>query len=709
MSRLVEQRILEVLRRVGVSLQVPIEASALDLGDVPDSERDPSGLNLLLTGGRRAGIYIRESQLMAVDVVSLVGEGLPIIAALPDGSFWVFETANGKLVETSHIDDDISFSTISNRKLRGILKQPVRLFVAKQELECSSLSQSLSKSQSAQLSPSHTSSDHVAHPKPLWRFLVMLRLDQRDVWTIGLFALVAGILSLATPLAIESLVNVVSWGTYLQPLVVLAIMLLTCLGIAGILRVLQTIIVEIIQRRQLVRIVGDLSHRFARARQTALDGEYPRELANRIFDIMTIQKASAVLLLDGVSIVLTTILGMLLLAFYHPYLLGFDLVLLLSMLSITRLLGRGGIQTSIDESVVKYKIAHWLQDVIASPVPFKVNGGESLAVERANRLTTDYLDARQRQFRVVIRQVAFAMGLQVIASTALLGLGGWLVIQQQLTLGQLVASELVVTLVVSSFAKAGKSLEKFYDLMAGIDKIGHLLDIPVDARYEMKEQVAQPVDVRWQELSFHCPMAGVTYHIPSAKIDAGARVAITGHDRSGKSLLLKCLAGLVEPQHGMAEVNGMSAQQAALSSHGRMIGYAGLPQIFHATLQENVDLARSEVGQQRVREALGAVGLWDAVLGLPQGLDTYLQTDGGLLTRTQRAQLMIAQAIAGQPKLLLLDGVLDELTPEVLEHVWQSVAAPQASWTLLIVTNQEHIASRCALRLELESSEPERA
>ncbi|MCA9180462.1 MAG: hypothetical protein KDA51_03395, partial [Planctomycetales bacterium] len=132
MSRLVEQRILEVLRRVGVSLQVPIEASALDLADVPDSERDPSGLNLLLTGGRRAGIYIRESQLMAVDVVSLVGEGLPIIAALPDGSFWVFETANGKLVETSHIDDDISFSTISNRKLRGILKQPVRLFVAKQ-------------------------------------------------------------------------------------------------------------------------------------------------------------------------------------------------------------------------------------------------------------------------------------------------------------------------------------------------------------------------------------------------------------------------------------------------------------------------------------------------------------------------------------------------------------------------------------------------
>ncbi|MEO8269546.1 MAG: ABC transporter ATP-binding protein, partial [Aureliella sp.] len=293
MSRPIEQRILEVLRRVGVRLQVTIDASTLDLGDVPDAARDASGLKLLLTGGRRAGIYFWESQLVAVDIVSLVRDGLPIVAAFPDCSFWVFEAANGRRVEASYIQDEVSYSTFSIRKIRRILKQPARLFVAKQELECSNLSLSSSKSHLAQNSPSHATSDRGEHPTPLSRFLAMLRLDQRDVWTIGLFALVAGILSLATPLAIESLVNVVSWGTYLQPLLVLAIMLLTCLGIAGILRILQTIIVEMIQRRQLVRIVGDLSHRFARARQSALTGEYPRELANRIFDIMTIQKASA--------------------------------------------------------------------------------------------------------------------------------------------------------------------------------------------------------------------------------------------------------------------------------------------------------------------------------------------------------------------------------------------------------------------------------
>ncbi len=176
---------------------------------------------------------------------------------------------------------------------------------------------------------------------------------------------------------------------------------------------------------------------------------------------MTIQKAAAVLLMDGLSIVLTTTIGLLLLAFYHPFLMGFAIVLVISMISITWVLGRGGVRTAIDESIVKYRIAHWMQDILAAPSAFKINGGENLAIERSNRLLTEYLEMRSYQFRVLIRQISFAIGLQVIASTALLGLGGYLVITRQLTLGQLVASELVVAVVVGAFAKLGKSLEKY--------------------------------------------------------------------------------------------------------------------------------------------------------------------------------------------------------------------------------------------------------
>lgn len=324
-----------------------------------------------------------------------------------------------------------------------------------------------------------------------------------------------------------------------------------------------------------------------------------------------------------------------------------------------------------------------------------------MAIERANRLTVEYITAREQHFRIVIRQAIVAIGLQVVASTALLGLGGWLVMQQQLTLGQLVASELIVTVVVGAFAKAGKSIEQFYDLMAGVDKVGHLLDVEVDPRYELGSVPGGPAEVRWDQLTFHFETTGTHCNIPGTTIAPGQRVAITGDDRSGKSLLLKTLAGLVHPHHGMVEIAGLEAMRAALGGEGKIVGYAGRPEIFCGTLQENIDLGRKDIGQNRVREVLSQVGLWDIILALPDGLRTVLQTDGSPLSRTQRTQLAIARAMAGGPRLLLIDGLLDDLTIEVQEPLWKALNAPENPWTLLVATNHRDIAKYCGQQVEL--------
>ncbi len=685
-----EDTVRKALTRVGICLNILVDKTSLDLGDIPPTLLAADELNLLIVGGKHVGILIKETKLAHPDdVFDLVDDGLPVIFVGQDGSFYVCEKTLGRKIEVSVIDQRVTRAEMKSPQLRALITDDdkFRTFVAKKELECESLSAApaLHRKQ-------HHGHEH-EHPTPLRRFIALLSLDRRDIWTIILFALVAGILALATPLAIESMVNVVSWGTYLQPLLVLAVMLLACLGLAGVLRVLQTVVVEMIQRRQLVRIVGDLAHRFPRANRRDLRDEFPRELANRVFDIMTIQKATAVLLLDGVNIVLTTVLGLLLLAFYHPFLLGFDIVLMISMISLTWMLGRGGIRTAIDESIMKYRIAHWLQDVLAAPSAFKINGGEPLAIERANQLVAEYIEARQSQFRVVIRQVTFAIGLQVIASTAVLGLGGWLVIQGQLTLGQLVASELVVTVVVGAFAKAGKSLEKFYDLMAGIDKVGHLLDISVDPRQELGDVPDGPTTVRWSDLTFD--EVASPSRIPAATIQAGSRVAIVGDDVEGRSRLAQTLAGLVEPDDGLAEIAGYDAHHAALAGEGRLVAYAGEGEVFHGTLQENIDLGRSGIGQKRIRDVLQQVGLSTAVLRLPDGTQTMLQTHGYPLADSQVASLILARAIAGAPKLLIIDGLLDNLNSDILASVWQSLAAPDAPWTLIVVTNQHEIAERC--------------
>lgn len=674
---------------IALDVQVHSQPVALDF----DSEESDDLLEPLLSAAEASNIFLRPTRYESVDeTFAIIRQGYAVVFSLANGDLIVLERPEGRKIIASIIGAESEQLSISKADLKRMLGNPqaVRMVVAKKEFECETLS------------GSHLAHDHHDHPEPFQRFISLLDLDRRDVGLVILFAGVGGVLGLATPLVVEGLVNVVSWGTYFQPLIVLAGMLLVSLGIAGVLNILQTWVVELIQRRQFVRIVSDLAHRFPRANQAALTGEYPRELANRVFDIMTIQKATAVLLLDGVSVVLTTILGLFLLAFYHPFLLGFDLILVVSMVFFTLALGRGGIGSAIKESKTKYAVAHWLQDVLSMPTAFKSGGGETLAVLRANQLTVEYVKARKKQFRVVIRQVIFAVGLQVIASTALLGLGGWLVINGELTLGQLVASELVVTVVVGAFAKAGKSFEKFYDMMAGIDKVGHLLDIPADPRTAIGTLSDGPSEISWSDLAFRFPTRAS--RIPQSSISGGSSVSVVGDDQEGKSMFARAIAGQCNPDSGTIQISGFDSFEGAIAEPGALVGYAGTTEIFHGTVGENVSLGRRSVASGNVRWALAQTGLLETILALPEGLNTPLQTGGYPLTRDEKERLMIARAIAAKPRVVVIDGLLDGISSGNRDLVWEKLTGPEAAWTLVVVTNRDDVTRLCDSQISVHSS-----
>jgi putative ABC transport system ATP-binding protein len=179
---------------------------------------------------------------------------------------------------------------------------------------------------------------------------------------------------------------------------------------------------------------------------------------------------------------------------------------------------------------------------------------------------------------------------------------------------------------------------------------------------------------------------------------------VLGEDRSAKSLLLRVLAGLTRPSKGVAELAGVDSRDAGLAAGGRIVGYAGPIEIFHATLVENVSLGRTGVGRNRVQETLRSVGLWNDVLNLPQGAATMLQTGGYPLTPSQASLVLIARAIAASPSVLLIDGLLDDLLPGELEQVWQAIASPDCPWTLLVATDKDRIAERCDDRVSVRSA-----
>lgn len=526
---------------------------------------------------------------------------------------------------------------------------------------------------------------------PFDRLMLLLRPEVSDIWVVVLFAFIVGLLTLATPVAVEALVNNVAFGRFLQPVFVLAVILFVFLAFSGALKALQTYVVEIVQRRLFARVAGDLVYRLPRLRGDATDGEYAPELVNRFFDVVLVQKICAQFLLDGIGLILSTLVGMAVLGFYHPWLLGFDAVLLACIAFVVFVLGRGAVKSSIKESKNKYRMAAWLEDLARCPTTFRSAGGPDFAMERADVLVHDYLVHRKRHFRILMRQILFALALQALASTVLLGIGGWLVINGELSLGQLVAAELIVTVIVAAFAKLGKHMEGFYDVLASVDKLGILFDLPIE----------DPSGIMAVDASGACAakLTGVSVG-PALKnfnltLSPNETVSICGASGSGKSAVAALMYGTHSAASGTVSIDNIDPRDFRPDILRQRVALVGEPEVFHGSIDENVHLHRPAVMPTDVHNALELSGLQPIINKLPQGADTTLTSDGQPLSTNQMRLLSIARAMAGDPGLIVIDGTLDALPDADLETALAALNHPLRTWTTLILTGRKAIASQC--------------
>lgn len=546
----------------------------------------------------------------------------------------------------------------------------------------------------------HPSSHHHDHHiSPLARLGWLIRLERSVIWIVVVLAVTIGILSLATPLAVQVLINTVAFGALLQPILVLASLVTLSLGFELILKVLQQWAAEMLQRRLWVRVSADLAAKLPRVQLEALsgkEGEGGAGLFNRFFDVLTLQKAASGLLIDGVSAALQALVGLVLLAFYHPLLLGFNVLLLLYVLVIF-LLGIGGQNTAIVESKYKYKLAGWLQEGARSPLAFRTSGGERLMVERSLKLIATYLQGRSKHFKVLLRQMTGVFAVQLLANAMLLGLGGWLVMQKQLTIGQLVAAELIVTLVLAAFLKFGFKLESFYDMIAALDKLGHIIDLPTEPEGQMApSSLSQgPLAVSFDRVGFRYQDAQRwTLHNLSQQIDPGQRVALVGPSGCGKRTALELLLGLHRPQEGAVRVGGFDLRDLSLSSLRAVVGLAEPEGIIVGTIEKNLSVGRDNISPDDLQRVLSICGLSDPVASFPDGLQTQLTMTGAPLSRGQVARLLLARAMLGHPKLLLIDALLDGLDDHARPSIFNALFDPQAPWTLIVVTRDPDVMAR---------------
>lgn len=545
--------------------------------------------------------------------------------------------------------------------------------------------------------------------RPLARLIRLLAPERGDILAVIAFSIAVGILLLATPIAVQSLVNSIALGGVLQPLIVVTSLLLLALSFAATLTAVETWVVELIQRRLFVRAVSDLTARLPRVRLDAYERVDGGELVNRFFDVVTIQKVTAKLLIDALAVVLSILVGLTVLAFYHPLLLAFDILLLAVIAVVVFAPLRRGERTAIAESSSKYAVQAWIEEIARNPFTFKHSGSQQWVQQRADALSRTWVDGRRSHFRTLFAQVTGALGLQVIASTSLLGIGGWLVIQGSLTLGQLVAAELIVSTVVVSVAKMGKYLEDWYDLMAAVHKVGQMLDLPVEeigGEHPAEDSGGPGCQLEIRDLEWTHGHGGRYFGGLSLCIEPGQRIGLRGSAGSGKTTFLELLWRLREPTQGWIRIDGRNLRDLAPSFLRREIALASPLEVVHGTLRENVKLGRPFVSSDDVRSALERVGLLDAIAEFPQGLDTVVRPSNSLLADGQLRQLALARAIAGRPRLLLVDDLCDHVTGHVRGQMLNALLDPEAPWTLVLVSDRADVLERCDAVIDLPSAAP---
>ncbi|KJV07034.1 ATP-binding cassette domain-containing protein [Methylocucumis oryzae] len=527
---------------------------------------------------------------------------------------------------------------------------------------------------------------------PLEQLQHLIALEQKDIGTLVAYSIGIGLMSLTTPIAVQALVNTIAFGALLQPLFVLTLILLVLVGFSNSLAGLQFYVVEMLQRRIFVRIFGNAATCLQRVSYSQRDQIYLPELANRFLDVVTLQKTAAVLLLETLGYVLQTLIGMVLLAFYHPLLLAFDLVLITLLGVILFTLGQQGLDTAIIQSKAKYKALAWLETIATNPVITKSEYGDAYIHAQTEHIAETYLTACQNHFRILTRQNIGALILHTLASTALLGMGGWMVIEHQLSLGQLIAAELVVSAMVYGLTRLGKMLDNYYELLTSLDKINHILDLPQE-QSSCAHQNHPTTPYTLNIISVTMPKSGMAEHLQAInlRLAAGEHIVIN-HNRDYSSLF-DVVFGLRQPAQGYVCVNEQDIRDINLRTLRDTIALVRDAEIIPGSIIDNISLART-IPPDEIRQILHSVGLSSELSNLPEGLHTVLSSDGAPLTPEQSLRLTLARALLLKPRLLLLDGVLDKLKPDVLDDLFNYLCSQPNHLTLLVNSQQPAIIQR---------------
>jgi len=508
------------------------------------------------------------------------------------------------------------------------------------------------------------------------RFWSLLAPDRKEIRNVYIFAIFSGLLALGFPLGIQMIINFIQLGQVSTSWFVLVGLVVVAIGFSGMLNIYQLRITENLQQRIFTRSAFEFSERIPKMKMEVLLKRYTPEITNRFFDTINIQKGLSKILIDSTSAILQIFFGLLLLSFYHSFFIFLGLFLIVILAFIIRSTAKKGFQTSMEESTFKYKIANWLDEITQARVSFKMAGFSLFNLNQTNTFVNNYLSAREKHFKVLVQQYGFLILFKVIIALALLIVGGVLVLNQQMNIGQFVAAEIIILLVLNSVEKLILNLEIFYDVLTAIEKIGQITDLPIEqmngVEFEKPNDGVQVhvSNVSYQFAQFQFPVLNEV----SFEVNRNERICFVSDSSLSVNVLFSLISGIYDFQKGNISINDIPISNISKNSLREEIGtFLIQDQFVNSSIYDNVAFGREGIDLKQVAELAVKLEFSEFVEQINDKFNAIINPERNVLPSDIATRILLARAFITNPSLLLLEDPTSGMNSEQSSFIAKTI------------------------------------
>ncbi|MEY4002244.1 MAG: hypothetical protein RIT07_286 [Bacteroidota bacterium] len=514
----------------------------------------------------------------------------------------------------------------------------------------------------------------------IWR---LVGTEKRNIRFLYIYAILAGAISLVVPLGIQAIIGLVLAGKLSSSWFILIVLITLAILLSGLTGLAQLSILESIQSNLFVRTANDFSQKLASASKHFRKYTSLVELSEKFLDIITVQKSFSKLLLSFTTSLLEILFGIILLAVYHPAFLVFGMSLLILVAIILRATYNRGVVSSRTESDFKFKTAFWMTEIAQNRVTFNLKQEQNFHLIKTSDYLKGYVSSRQAHFRILYNQAAIAIGMKVILTMTMLFLGSFLLVREDISLGQFLASEILIISLVNAVGKLVISVESVYDAGIALEKLGSVTDAPMEVR------------------TSHTTKTDIIKEAPTVtlvdrkngkaiiEIVAGQKIGICGLPGTGRTRILKTIIGDLETEYA-SQLNHVPVENISAEGLGSITGICLQgSHIFEGSLAQNIVLG-NEPDLKELTALSKTLNLHGFVSSLPGGFNHEFESESGVPNNIAR-KIPLARALYHTPPLILIDDVWSAFTKKELQTIWEHINSTKS--TVIFISNQIPVLS----------------